>query len=1104
MGAASYLQYDFLGGEISKSAQGRIDHPKYRTWMNACLNWIPVQDGTLVRRPGSHFAGTTRGGAAGRGIRFDFNQAMPYVMEFTDAYLRFWSGGALVMNNDQQVVTAISAANPAVVTVSGSLPTAWATGIRVSFNGLGTNNPLLQNRVFIATKTGASTFSLADGITGNNIDGSTLGAFVSGNVTRVLEIQTVYSGGTWQNMRAVLCDQPIPNGVTAGAVLLHQQIQPYLLTVTGLPTPTTFATFSLAPINFKDGPYFDPIPNNGTAQAVTLTPSGVSGLINLTITFPAWDATIAYSKDDFVASGATNYQSLRDQNLNLTPASNPAAWAVVSSGVAIGPNGFQGTDVGRLIRLYSEPPLWSATTAYVVGNEVSYPSGLNGAYTYWRCITNNTGSVPGTNVSNWAVDPAGALWSWGKITALVNLINPSLAGSVNIGTLTQNAGLAAAFDSNTNKASTACAANNSGAASGISDQYIGKNYSGATAQAIASATLFPSSDLGFGQGTYFNNGAGVFLPVSPIITINLRGKASAPASPSDGTLLGTSGALSIINAPVSITSNNAVTTYNYVWFEIIADISRILGGGNFVQANNIYVAQAQFFSPVAGGAGNAVQFQVLGSKLLYTTPVRVWRLGLFSNTTGFPTAGVYHEGRVWFTGVVDNRIDSSKSNGILINGSIDMAPTNPDGSVSDNNGISYLFNAPDVNPIFWMAPDQLGIVCGTQAGEWLVQASNNNNPLSPTNIQAHRVSSNRCANIEPRRGPMTLLVVQAYRRTILEYFADVFSGKFAAKSANTNAQHLSHALISEMAFQRELSPIMWARCADGSLIGDSYRRESLVSSQDPEFNGWHRHTLGSGRIVESICTGSNVTGTADTLFMVTNVGGIRHVEYLHDLFQENDDPTRAWLQDDAVLPTSTVVMPPVISIPPQPTDTPYGSLTINGLWHLNGSTVTVSAGGLDCGDYLVTSGSVNVPFGDGVSGGTASGQFTQQFVMTNPQIVVGFTYTSDAQLLRPILPVDSGARAGPALGKKRRTQRFAVAGVSMAGMSIGTVFTKLYPVLFKSDANVIMPVGQTFTGIYRDQLNDDYSYDSMLCWRITRPYTAIISAIEGFIHTQDE
>jgi hypothetical protein len=304
--------------------------------------------------------------------------------------------------------------------------------------------------------------------------------------------------------------------------------------------------------------------------------------------------------------------------------------------------------------------------------------------------------------------------------------------------------------------------------------------------------------------------------------------------------------------------------------------------------------------------------------------------------------------------------------------------------------------------------------------------------------------------------------------------------------------------VQELAFQRELAPILWARCVDGSLIGCTYKRDNLASSQEPNFQGWHRHALGSGRLVESICTGSNINRTADTLFMVTNdpTTGIRHVELMNDILESPDSVLTAWTLDDALLMSS---FSSDGSTPP-----PYGGLTINGLWGLNGKTVSVCANGLDCGDYLVSNGSIVVPYGDGVSGGTANGQFTAIFVLTNPQIVIGFTFTSDAQLVRPMLPAESGARSGPALGKKRRTQRFAVMGVSMAGMSIGTVFTKLKPILFKSDANVILPFGQTFTGIYRDELEDDYSYDSMICWRITRPYTAIIAAIEGFIHTQDE
>ena len=246
--------------------------------------------------------------------------------------------------------------------VTTATPHGWSTGNRVSFSNLGANNPLLQNRVFVVTVTGPSTFTITDAMNGTTIDGSTLGPFVSATVSRTLEIVTAYSAGSWRDLRAVLTDVPIPNGITAGAVFLHPQVPPYLLTVTSLPTSTSFANFSLAPLNFKDGPYFDPPPNGAT-----LTPSGLSGLITLTITFPAYDATIAYSRGDFVASGGVNYQSLIDQNQGNTPATSPTAWAVVSSGLAIGPNGFQGTDVERLVRLYSEPPLWNSTTAYMAG-----------------------------------------------------------------------------------------------------------------------------------------------------------------------------------------------------------------------------------------------------------------------------------------------------------------------------------------------------------------------------------------------------------------------------------------------------------------------------------------------------------------------------------------------------------------------------------------------------------------------------------------------------------------------------------------------------------------------------------------------------------------
>ena len=190
--------------------------------------------------------------------------------------------------------------------------------------------------------------------------------------------------GAWSTLRAVQAETT--------DVLLNGTLPPQALTVTALPSPTTAAVFSINPLTFIDGPYLDPFTNG--VQAV---PSAVSGAISITLSFAAWSASVAYAAGDYVTSSSVNYISLRDQNFNNTPASSPTFWEAVSGSSAIGANGFQGTDIGRVVRFLSEPAAWVAGTTYSSSATVSYnPSGVPGASTYWQSIANsNTGNPPG-------------------------------------------------------------------------------------------------------------------------------------------------------------------------------------------------------------------------------------------------------------------------------------------------------------------------------------------------------------------------------------------------------------------------------------------------------------------------------------------------------------------------------------------------------------------------------------------------------------------------------------------------------------------------------------------------------------------------------------
>ena len=900
---------------------------------------------------------------------------------------------------------------------------------------------------------------------------------------------------------------------------------PYAVTVVTQPTLSQFATFNFGAATFSDGPYLDPFSNG-----VWATPSAKLGIITLTLSFQAYNSSVAYAAGDFVTSSSVNYQSLVDQNVGNTPVSSPTDWKAVAASTAINNGqGFLGSDVGRFVRLYSEPDLWLVGSTYSIGTTVSYnPSGLPDQVTYWTSLTNsNTGKIPGTDIVNWQLLEQGgssspALWSWGKITSLVNLISGTVSGVAQVGNMTAGGGLSAAFNGTTNQNAAASAK-----LANANTAYVGQNYSGtsATAYAVQSVTIFPSTDEGI-----------VYCTSAPTGTVSaiayLYASNSAPSAYNNGTLLGSTnlGSLSApsggpANVPVplvlspsaiSIISADQVTTYAYWWVAIVPTYSPLITGGT----QSIQTSQVQFIQGTSASSGNGVNVEILGAPLLYTTPVRTWRIGVYSNTTGWPQVGTWTDGRLWLSGAIPNRVDTCTSNGVTVDpagATVNFAPTDQFGNVLDSSGISLVINLPEANPILWMLPDQQGVIIGTKAREALIFPPTTGG-FSPTNIDARMTTRIGCADIEPQRTEHTIAFVQKYLRAVKEYFADVFSGKFTAPNLIKDAKNLSIGGVQEIAYQQELAPIIWARVNNG-LIGCTYMRDTLMTSAGPTINGWHSHTLGSARAIESICTGSSVNGNLDALTMVTNdaAANVRFVEVLSDILDEGSIPSAAHYLDAAITPTSTVQII-------QGGNYPYGGLQLNGLWPLNGKTVTAWLGGLDCGDYIVSNGSISVPYGDGIAAGLGSFPTAKSIVMTKVYsrsknsvstgitangvtmwtgampMVVGFSFTSKGQLLRPIQPAETGSRNGPAFGKLARGHYlmalFEGTVGGDGGVQLGYSFNDLKPALYKgADENTNLNVDQQFTGVFRDQFDDDYTFNARPAWSISRPQICNVQAI---------
>ncbi len=940
---ASYAQTSFLGGEISEWAQGQFDRPEYKISLAKASNILIVDEGAATRRPGFQFLGTTRNGAAGRLLPFDFAANSPYNLEFTDSFLRFWNGTSLVTSNE--IVIKVTNATPAVFTLGTAVT--WATGDEAYFTFLSPAQAVvgvaLLKRQFVLTMLTTTTFTIVDAITGDAINGSDLtfstqGALVgaidtsaisslplSGSVAatfsvvnlavtvnHIAQISTSYTqaGADWHSLRLV-------QGLELG-MLLHGQVQPQALQVTALPSGNNFATFSFGAASFQDGPYLDP-----PAGAIA-TPSAVSGVITVTVSYPAYASGTVYGIGVRVTSSSVDYVSLVNNNSGHTPVSSPSQWAPLHLGSMISPLGFVATDVGRMIRLYSSPPLWVAGTTYSIGNNVTY----NGSQ-FTSLVNTNTGNEPDISLSDWVLNTSAALWSWGTITAV--------------------------------------------------------------------------------------------------------------------------------------------------------------------------------------NAANVVHVQIFGANLLYTTPCPLFRIGAWSDTTGWPTCGCYQGGRFWFAGAIPNRVDSSQSDNPF-----NLAPTLQDGTVTDACAISYTFNSNSLDQIYWMEPQAQGIMIGTQKGEYLLSSGTSGGPITPSSIAESPQTRYGSSNIVPARTGLTMCFVQRNSRRLLEYLADVFSLRFFGPDLTTYARHIGQRQFSEVAYQQEPVPVVWARMGDGSLAGTTYRRNTLFSNQKPEFNAWHQHPLGSGRTIESICVGpandeNYVTGQRDTLSLVTNDPGtgVRFVESMTTLMDETDPLYQSYFLDAAIAPGAAMLS--------------NGAVTFYGLWHLDGYRASVFAAGIDCGDYLVIDGQVTIPLGtaDPISGYTFD---ILQFKLLQPQMadfadhsvtiidtdatytipcIIGFNYKSQGQLCRPMLPETTGARNGPGFGKKRRTARYGISLSQSIGVQVGTAFSDMLPVSTVSPTGKRMPYLSMFSGIKRETLKNDFSFDSMLCWQTTRPFPATVTAFGGFIVTED-
>lgn len=240
-----------------------------------------------------------------------------------------------------------------------------------------------------------------------------------------------------------------------------------------------------------------------------------------------------------------------------------------------------------------------------------------------------------------------------------------------------------------------------------------------------------------------------------------------------------------------------------------------------------------------------------------------WRLGVYSDTTGWPKVVAFFQDRILLANCDDypDRWDLSITGGYS-QGTLYFQPSNAAGTVSDSDAISGTLQSGSINPILWAAADEKGLLLGTAKKEWLVRSSETNSVLTPSNAKADPVSSLGSAYIKPIEAESGVIVAQRARRRVHDIVYSFELDRLKPRDLTLAAEHITQGGLQATAFQQEPVNNIWAIRGDGLLIGQTYYPDQGVF-------GWGRHPIGG---VASIAQISQSAG--DNVGDMTGNGGL--------------------------------------------------------------------------------------------------------------------------------------------------------------------------------------------------------------------------------------
>ena len=239
-----------------------------------------------------------------------------------------------------------------------------------------------------------------------------------------------------------------------------------------------------------------------------------------------------------------------------------------------------------------------------------------------------------------------------------------------------------------------------------------------------------------------------------------------------------------------------------------------------------------------------------------TTAETKWRLGAYSDTTGFPAAVAFYEQRLFWAG------SSEQPQTLWGSKSGDYENHTP--GTLDDDPVIYTLATDQVNAIKWLSPGKV-MAIGTVGGEFIISGSTTADALTPTNVRVVREGTRGSSSHTPIRIDNVVIFIQRQQRKLREFAYQFDSDSFQSPDLTILSNQVSKGGLTEIAYQQEPSTVIWGVKADGQLVGMTYLRDQQVVA-------WHRHKIGgtSGSCTITVSDYANIAAGTTLTFTKSN------------------------------------------------------------------------------------------------------------------------------------------------------------------------------------------------------------------------------------------